>query len=66
MVSLLEQKEPLALIILAHWGMLLKYMRSVWFMEGWGEHMVSGVRSALPAILQRWIEWPEEKVRKEE
>ncbi|KAJ5606439.1 hypothetical protein N7510_009220 [Penicillium lagena] len=61
MVSLLEQKEPVGLIILAHWGMLLKYMKSVWFMEGWDEHIVFGVRSALPAKLQHWIEWPEEK-----
>ncbi|KAJ5814714.1 C6 finger domain protein [Penicillium riverlandense] len=66
MVSLLEQKEPVALIILAHWGMLLKYMRSVWFMEGWDGHIVSGVRSALPANLQHWIEWLEKKVEKEE
>jgi hypothetical protein len=66
MVSLLEQKEPVALIILAHWGMLLKHMRSVWFMKGWDAHVVSGVRAALPAHLRHWVEWPEAKVEKEE
>lgn len=63
LVSLLEQKEPLALVVLAYWAMLLKYMRSVWFMEGWAEHILSGIWTFLPEDYQGWIEWPSSQVR---
>ncbi|KAL1964508.1 hypothetical protein VTN77DRAFT_6934 [Rasamsonia byssochlamydoides] len=42
-VSLLEQKEPFSLMILAYWSILLKHMRSVWFMKitlfAWNLHI---------------------------
>lgn len=49
-VNLVEQKEPVSLVILAHWAMLLKYMRSVWFMEGWDEHVLHGICASPPLI----------------
>lgn len=55
-VNLLEQKEPVSLVILAHWAMLLKYMRSVWFMEGWDEHVLYGIRASLPVDIWQWVE----------
>ncbi|EYE89998.1 Zn(II)2Cys6 transcription factor domain-containing protein [Aspergillus ruber CBS 135680] len=64
-VAELERKNPLALVILAHWAGLLKYMESVWFMRGWGEHVLNGVCAFLPADLLGWIEWPMERVQKE-
>ena len=54
----LEQKEPLALIIMVHWADLLKLMESVWFMKGWAEHVLNGVCAFLPADFSEWIEWP--------
>lgn len=64
-VAQLERKDPLALVILAHWAGLLKYMESVWFMKGWGEHVLNGVCAFLPADLWGWIEWPMEHVQVE-
>ncbi|KAL4913315.1 hypothetical protein BDW62DRAFT_220773 [Aspergillus aurantiobrunneus] len=58
----LEQREPVALVILAHWAILLRYMRDVWFMQGWDRHIVLGVRACLPEAYHAWIEWPEEVV----
>ena len=58
MVRLFEQKDPCALIILAHWAMLLKHMESAWFMEGWAIHVVLGVSRSLQSEYRPWIEWP--------
>lgn len=61
-VAQLEQKEPLALVIFAHWADLLKSMESVWFMKSWAEHVLNGVCAFLPADLWEWIEWPMQHV----
>ncbi|KAJ0420964.1 hypothetical protein BJY00DRAFT_119215 [Aspergillus carlsbadensis] len=58
MIDRLEAREPVALVILAHWAILLRYMRGVWFMEGWDAHIVSGIRACLPQEFRRWVEWP--------
>jgi hypothetical protein len=54
----LENKEPLALIILAFWSILLKYMKSSWLFLGWDEHVILGIRASLAEELHKWIEWP--------
>lgn len=64
-VAQLERKDPSALVILAHWAGLLKYMESVWFMKGWADHVLNGVCAFLPADLWVWIEWPMERVQEE-
>ena len=57
-VTHLEQKEPMALVILAYLAMLLKYMQSVWFMKGWDVHVMGGIRASLQSQFHGWIEWP--------
>jgi hypothetical protein len=58
MVGSLERKEPYALVILAYWAVLLRYMDSTWFMSGWAEHVLSGVSKHLDEGFRAWIEWP--------
>lgn len=55
-VGQLKQKDPLALVILAHWASLLKFMESVWFMKGWAEHVLDGVYRFLPTDMWAWVE----------
>lgn len=62
MITKLEEKEPIALIILAHWAILLRYMRGCWFMERWDQHIVLGIKACLPEAYHAWVEWPEEIV----
>lgn len=62
-VNLLERKDPRALVILGYWAVLLKYMESSWFMEGWGEHVVTGISKNLQQDFRSWIEWPLQKIR---
>lgn len=53
-----ERKEPRAMIVLAYWTVLLKYMESTWFMEGWTAHVLSGIEASLHGDFRPWIEWP--------
>ncbi|CAG8904852.1 unnamed protein product [Penicillium egyptiacum] len=57
-ICLLEEKEPLSLVVLAYWCILLKFMRSSWLMIGWDRHVIAGIRECLGVEFHRWIEWP--------
>jgi hypothetical protein len=57
-VSLLEGKDAFALVVLAQWSILLRYMQSSWLMVGWDRHVVSGIRMSLRGEFHPWIEWP--------
>lgn len=57
LVGLLERKEPRALVILAHWAVMLKYMDNVWFMKGWSKHVLEGISGYLQLDYRPWIEW---------
>ncbi|KAJ5740587.1 hypothetical protein N7493_000459 [Penicillium malachiteum] len=58
----LQQKDSYGLVILAYWALLLKYIESTWFMEGWSKHVLSGVEGSLHGEYRPWIEWPLRKV----
>ncbi|RAH52280.1 hypothetical protein BO85DRAFT_431918 [Aspergillus piperis CBS 112811] len=58
MISLLEQKDPYALILFGHWSILLVYQRSSWLMQGWDAHVLHGVRTSLGEGDQQWLAWP--------
>lgn len=62
-ISIIEQREPYSLIIVASWGVLLRYMESSWLMKGWSKHVVSGVSAIIRPDLQPWIEFPFRKVQ---
>lgn len=57
-IGLLEEKEPLSLIVLAYWCILLKFMRSSWLMIAWDRHVIAGIRESLGIDFREWIEWP--------
>lgn len=57
-ICLLEEKEPFALVILAYWCIILKFMRSSWLMIAWDRHVIAGIRQSLGTEFHQWIEWP--------
>ncbi|RAL17457.1 Zn(II)2Cys6 transcription factor domain-containing protein, partial [Aspergillus homomorphus CBS 101889] len=57
-VLLVEQQRPVAMVILAHWTILLRYVSSVWYLKGWSEHILVGIGDSLEDGLRPWIEWP--------
>lgn len=62
MVRCFEEKEPRALVVLGYWAVLLRFMESSWFMEGWARHVLLGVSGSLHSDYRAWIEWPLQRV----
>ncbi|KAF2760271.1 hypothetical protein EJ05DRAFT_474164 [Pseudovirgaria hyperparasitica] len=59
-VACLQDKEPLALIILSYFTVLMKTMEDRWFMRGWVEHILSGIKKSVDARYSGWLRWPME------
>ncbi|KAL5044558.1 hypothetical protein BDW71DRAFT_185783 [Aspergillus fruticulosus] len=62
MIQRQEEREPIALVILAHWAILLRYMDETWFIHGWDRHIIVGIRACLRPAYHGWIAWPEEVI----
>ena len=62
-IVLLEKKDPFALVILAHWSILLTYMTSSWLFVGGDQHVIKGIRDSLKEEFHDWISWPETVIR---
>lgn len=58
----LQQREPLALIILAHFCVILHRAPTRWWAEGWSTHVVGAVFEALPQDWRYAISWPMKEV----
>lgn len=56
--SLLAQRQPPALILLAYLGVLFHRLNSVWFLEDWGRAIVEAVDNVLGPWWQEWMNWP--------
>jgi hypothetical protein len=63
-VDLLNEKQPEALIILAHYCVIVhwgeKGEHTVWFLMGWGRYMFETVRDLLPPSWHQHLEWPDQ------
>ncbi|KAF4998668.1 hypothetical protein FGRMN_2994 [Fusarium graminum] len=60
--TLLQQRQPPALILYAFYGALLHSTNDSWFMEGWGYDIVEVVDDLLGSYWRHWIAWPLEVV----
>ncbi|KAH7377824.1 hypothetical protein BKA66DRAFT_421569 [Pyrenochaeta sp. MPI-SDFR-AT-0127] len=54
----LQQRDPLPLILYAHFAVLMHDMERFWYMKGWTHHVMSGIFAALPREHRSWIRWP--------
>ncbi|KAH8587382.1 hypothetical protein B0O99DRAFT_401075 [Bisporella sp. PMI_857] len=61
-VLCLIQREPIALVILAHFCVLLNSISSFWWMQGWVHHLISEIYNSLDPVYLIWIGWPLEQV----
>ncbi|KAJ5748765.1 uncharacterized protein N7511_010461 [Penicillium nucicola] len=57
-VELLEQRQPAALIIFAHFAILFQNAPKFWWNEPIPAKIVRAVAAVLPRDYHRWIEWP--------
>jgi hypothetical protein len=54
----LQQRDPVPLIIYAHFVVLMHEMEQFWYMKGWTHHAMGGVYEALGSEHTAWIRWP--------
>ncbi|KAL5373628.1 hypothetical protein DPSP01_012565 [Paraphaeosphaeria sporulosa] len=62
-VELLSEKQPGALIIFAHYGVLLGRGRHYWFLEGMDEMILAVADAFVPIEWKSWLDWPKEQIR---
>ncbi|KAI9860102.1 MAG: hypothetical protein M1824_003340 [Vezdaea acicularis] len=65
-MSLLEQKHPKALVILAFYSLALRYIDSYWWVKGWPAHILSTVHQLVDDSMQPWLEWPSQGIGTDE
>ena len=57
-ISLLNSRKPEALIILAHYCIILHHLDYYWWMRGWARHIIENIQNELVDDLQSWVQWP--------
>jgi hypothetical protein len=57
-LDLLSQQHPGALILVAHYCILLRRLGSHWYFEGRAKRLLSTVLSCLDGRWHQFIEWP--------
>lgn len=61
----LNQRQPIALLIFAHFGVLLHGLTNYWFFHGWGQAIVAAVDELLGDYWSDWMQWPRDAVKLE-
>lgn len=54
----LQQRQPAALLLFAHFGGLSAELERYWWMEGWGRNIVLAVSDTLGSYWNHWMELP--------
>ena len=62
-VALLAERQPRALVTIAHLMSMAKYVEDFWWFKGAAERDILGVQSILPQEWQWALEWPIEMLR---
>ncbi|KAF5012636.1 hypothetical protein FDECE_1328 [Fusarium decemcellulare] len=58
----LERKENLALVIFAYFALILKKLGFDWPLEGWPEHIMSGIWNSIHPTHRELIQWPQKQI----
>ncbi|KAK9238659.1 hypothetical protein V1525DRAFT_400653 [Lipomyces kononenkoae] len=57
-ISLLKSRQPMALVILAHYCVILSWVDWCWWLTGWGERVIREIYRCLDARWRLSIQWP--------
>ncbi|KAK1853984.1 C6 finger domain-containing protein [Colletotrichum chrysophilum] len=63
-VECLKEKKHVALLILAHFVVLLKTLDWLWYMDGWASHILHGVALYLGPEFADFLRWPREETER--
>jgi hypothetical protein len=61
-VQMTEEMVPEALLILAHYCVLLKRMEYLWWVKGKAYNLLQTIRNTLGDRWERWLQWPIDEV----
>ncbi|CAK7212610.1 hypothetical protein SCUCBS95973_001522 [Sporothrix curviconia] len=61
-VELVVQRRPLALVVFAHFCVLLRLLSGCWWMQGASTHLMQEIWDLLDADHRLWIRWPIEEL----
>lgn len=57
-LSMMNQRQPAALILLAHFSLLLNKLEHTWWTDGMSRRLLREVHGSLAEEWQHWIGWP--------
>ena len=57
-VTMLNSRAPEALIILAHYCVILHHLDGYWWKSGWTGHLLDNIYRVLDESWHSWIQWP--------
>ncbi|CAG7930486.1 unnamed protein product [Penicillium olsonii] len=57
-LELLDTRRPFALVILAHYAVVLHHLRDSWWMGDWGTRILSQIGDSVPPEWKAHIGWP--------
>jgi Fungal specific transcription factor domain len=57
-VRLLHYQHPIALIILAHYCVVIKKIETVWYLRGLGQNLLLSIHEVLSPKWRPWLVWP--------
>lgn len=64
-ISLIQERHPIALVILAYFCAMMHYHEDRWVWDTWGARTTILVKNNLDPDWQKWVEWPVEVIQKD-
>ena len=64
-VTMLNSRAPEALIILAHYCVILQHLDKYWWKSGWTVHLLDNIYRVLDQPWHAWMEWPTSVIQRE-
>lgn len=64
-LEMLSEKQPEALVILAHYCVLIYWgeMQDTWFLAGWARYMLDTIKELTPVEWHEHLAWPDEIIK---
>lgn len=62
-ITLLRQRHPEALVVLAHYAVLLYYARDYWAVGDSGQFLITSISSHLGDYWAEWLIWPKQALK---
>ncbi|RDH30829.1 hypothetical protein BDQ94DRAFT_180859 [Aspergillus welwitschiae] len=61
-LGLVKQRHPVALVLLAHYCILLLPLEGSWYMNGYSKRLITRISEQLGKQWRPWLQWPLEEV----